>query len=82
MYWLEKKVGHCMTVRFRNPLDAAMLYGRVYHCGCEMVVFTRFNGHTNYWDQFPDGAPIHIMRYRQLPMAPELVLAPPGYYEE
>jgi hypothetical protein len=46
-----------MLVRFVNPLDARLLYGRAYHCGCKMVAFTRANIFTNYDDFFPRGRP-------------------------
>ena len=60
MYSLDRVAyGRGMTVRFVNPLDARLLYGRGYHYDCEMVVFTRANIWTNYDDYFPYGRFVH-----------------------
>jgi hypothetical protein len=53
-------------VRFVNPLDARLLYGRCYHCGYEMVMFTRANIFTNYEGFFPMGHQIHLLRFVEL----------------
>jgi hypothetical protein len=42
-----------IVVRFINLLDACLLYGRGYHFGYGMVIFTYANIFTNYKDFFP-----------------------------
>jgi hypothetical protein len=60
-------VAYCtIVVRFVNPLDARLLYGRCYHCGYEMVVFTHTNIFTNYEGFFPMGHQIHLLRFVEL----------------
>jgi hypothetical protein len=64
MYYLQAVAySRAMLVRFVNPLDACLLYGRAYHCGCEMVAFTRANIFTNYDDFFPIGHRIHLLGF-------------------
>jgi hypothetical protein len=54
MYYLQVVAyGRAMLLRFVNPLNARLLYGCAYHCGCEMVAFTWANIFTIYDDLFP-----------------------------
>jgi hypothetical protein len=62
--------GRAMIVRFGNPLDAHLLYGRPYHCGCEMIAFTWANIFTNHDDFFPRGRHIHLLGFVQQQQAP------------
>jgi hypothetical protein len=53
LYYLQQVAYRAIVMRFVNPLDAHLLYGCGYHCGYEVVVFTRANIFTNYEDFFP-----------------------------
>jgi hypothetical protein len=54
-----------IIVRFVNPLNARLLYGRGYHCGYEMVVFTCATIFTNHEDFFPMGRCIHQLQFME-----------------
>jgi hypothetical protein len=43
IYYLQRVAYRAIVMRYVNPLDARLLYGRCYHCGYEMVVFTSAN---------------------------------------
>jgi hypothetical protein len=59
-----------MIMRFVNPLDARLPYGRAYHYGCKMVAFTQANIFTNYDDLFPRSHHIHLLGFMQQQQAP------------
>ena len=72
MYYIQYMVQRHMTMCFVNPLDARLLYGHGYHCGCELVIFTRANIFTNYEDFFPMGRYIHLVHFvEQKQVAPD-----------
>jgi hypothetical protein len=66
MYYLQVVAySRTMIMRFVNPLDACLLYGRAYHYGCEMVTYTRANIFSNYGDFFPRVRHIHLLGFMQ-----------------
>ena len=52
-------------MRFVNQLDARLLYGCGYYSGYEVICFTRCNLFTNYFDYFPQGRYIHMLRINE-----------------
>ena len=52
-----------LTVTFTNPLDAHMLLGKVFWCGCESIFFTVYTMFTNTEAIFPTRNHMHILPY-------------------
>ncbi|KAE8796731.1 Auxin-induced protein 5NG4 [Hordeum vulgare] len=52
-----------LTVTCRNGLDALVLLGRFFWCGCEFIVFTTYNIFTNYDSIFPAENQMHSLAY-------------------
>ena len=52
-----------LTVTFTNPLDAYMLLGEVFWCGCESIFFTVYNMFTNTECIFPTSNQMHCLPY-------------------
>ena len=52
-----------LTVTFTNPLDAQMLLGEVFWCGCESIFFIVYNMFTNTEAIFPTRNHVHNLPY-------------------